>query len=125
MEWTNLSAETRLLVSLIFGFGIDTCKLGLLLLLPAFSVIEEVLHLRMYTLSETIMLSTRCRTYLASEAPFLLDPLPGLSLLLFGFEPQEFLLFSSFLIIAIEGILDLSAMFCQISIRNQYLRDLP
>ena len=49
--------------------------------------------------------------YLASETPFILDPLPSLSLLLLGLEPQEFLLLSSFLIIAIEDILDLSAMF--------------
>ena len=76
-----------------------------------------------HTLSETITLSTWCRAYLPSEAPFLLDPLPGIGLLLFGFESQKFLLFSSFLIIAIEDILDLSAMFRQISTRNHNLRD--
>jgi len=58
-------------------------------------------HGSTYALSETILPSNKCQGYLASEAPFILDPLRGLSLLLFGLEPQELVLLSSFLIVAI------------------------
>ena len=69
------------------------------------------------------MLSTLCWAHLPSEASFLQDPLSGLSLLLFGLESQEFVSFSPLLFIAIEDILDLSAMRFKNSVRNQHLRD--
>ena len=44
---TNLSTDARLLVSFVFGLSIDTRELGLFLLLLGFSMIQEVLNLRM------------------------------------------------------------------------------
>jgi hypothetical protein len=55
----------------------------------------------------TVLLDKR-QGYLASKAPFILDPLLGLSLLLFCLKPQELLLLLSFFIIAVQDIFDLS-----------------
>lgn len=60
------------------------------------------------------------QVYLARETSFFLDPLPGLSLLLFGLEPQKLFLLPPFLIIAIENIFDLSAISIENSVRDQY-----
>ena len=59
------------------------------------------------------------RVYLASETPFFLDPLSGLGLLLFCLEPQKLFLFSSFLVVAIKNVLDLSMISIDNSVRDK------
>ena len=68
-------------------------------------MIQEVLDL--YPFSVTILPDKR-QEYLAREAPFILYSFLGLSLLLFGVEPQEFLFLFSLCIVTIQGIFNLS-----------------
>ena len=60
--------------------------------------------------SESTMPSSQHCIYLSTETTFFLDFLSSVGLLLFGLEPQEFVLLFPFLVISIEGILDLPTM---------------